>query len=101
VYSLHGVLPSADYECWCLFVSACRLLCQLAITRQEIGLAHELTVKLCKCFEELYGRECCTPNMHMACHFRNNLLDYGPLAAFCAFSFERYNGSLENTKMSW
>ena len=27
VYSLHGVLPSADYECWCFIVSACQLLC--------------------------------------------------------------------------
>ena len=52
-------------------------------------------VKFCKTFEELYGFQMCTPNMHMACHFKDCILDYGPISAFWCFSFERYNGTME------
>ena len=101
LYSLVDVLPTHDYQCWCLFVDACRLLCQLVITEQEILAAHELITKFCKKFEELYGPQHCTPNMHLACHIKSCMLDYGPLSAFWAFSFERFNGTLEHTKISW
>ena len=101
VYSLNGILPPEDYACWCLFVSACHLFCQLTITDQEVNHAHELILKYCKCFQNLYGPERCTPNMHMVCHICDNIYDYGPLSAFWAFSFERYNGTLEQTKLSW
>jgi len=37
----------------------------------------------------------------MAYHLRDNLTDYGPLAAFCGYSFEWYNGILETIKISW
>ena len=39
--------------------------------------------------------------MHLACHLRESLIDYGPLAAFWAYSFEHYNGALESIKTSW
>ena len=37
----------------------------------------------------------------MACHVCDCVLDYSPLAAFWAFSFERYYGTLESMKISW
>jgi hypothetical protein len=37
----------------------------------------------------------------MACHLRENLLDFGPLSAFWCFPFERYNGILEQINTSW
>ena len=101
VYALHKVIPDADYDCWCLFVDACRALCQLTISPQKIEEAHLSIVNYCEKFAELYGKEACTPNMHMACHLRSCMLDYGPLAAFWAFSFERYNGTLEGLQKSW
>ena len=101
VYALRGVLPEDDYRCWCVFVDACRILCQLTITTDEVHDAHCLIVAYCNRFVELYGPMECTPNMHMACHLQTNLLDYGPLAAFWAFSFERYNGTLEGLQKSW
>ena len=77
IASLVDVLPTHDYQCWCLFVDACRLLCQLVITEQEILAAHGLITKFCKKFEELYGPQHCTPNMHLACHIKSCMLDYG------------------------
>ena len=101
IYSLKGVLPEPHYSCWCIFVQACTLICQLFVTHEDIKEAHHLIIAFCKEFQKLYGKEYCTPNMHMACHIRDNMIDYGPLAAFWAFSFERYNGTLERTKLSW
>lgn len=34
--------------------------------------------------------------MHIACHIRECIEDYGPIHGFWLFSFERYNGLLEN-----
>lgn len=101
VYSLHGVIPDDDYQCWLIFVDACRHLCQLTITRNDVELAHKKVIQFCKRFQELYGEETCTPNMHMVCHLKSCMLDYGPLAAFWAFAFERYNGTLEGLQKSW
>ena len=101
VYALDGILPPEDFHCWCLFVKACMLTCQLVITDEDIQHAHETLLQFCNEFQTLYGKECCTPNMHMACHLSDNLRDYGPLAAFWGYSFERYNGILESIKTSW
>ena len=57
--------------------------------------------EFCKEFEIIFGPEVCTPNMHMACHLKDCMSDYGLLSAFWCFSFERYNGVLENMNLSW
>ena len=101
LYSLHGVLPDSHYKCWCLFVDACRLLCLPVVTESQINAAHSRLVDYCKTFESLYGPEHCTPNMHMACHLKECMLDYGPLSSFWCFAFERYNGTLEGVQKSW
>ena len=100
-FALHKVLPDRDYKCWLLLVEVCKLLCQSTITRTEVVHAHQLILKFCITFQELYGNNACTPNMHMACHLKDCLLDYGPLQAFWCFSFERYNGALEGMSLSW
>ena len=95
VYTLDRILPSQHFHCWCLFVKACMFICQLIITDEDIEQSHQILLQFCREFQDLYGKECCTPNMHMACHLRDNLKDYGPLAAFWAFSVERYNSTLK------
>ena len=47
--------------------------------------------------EQLYGKKFLTCNMHLHCHLREVLLDYGPVFGFWLFSFERYNGHLGST----
>lgn len=101
VYALYKVIPEEHYKCWCLFVDGCQILCRLTITPEEITDAQHYIVEFCKTFEVLYGKEACTPNMHIACHLQQCLLDYGSLATFGAFSFERYNGLLEGLQKSW
>ena len=44
-----------------------------------------LLLQFCKKFEILYGKEKCTPNMHMHCHLKYSILDVGPLYSFWCF----------------
>ena len=100
-YILYGILPNADFECWCYFVEACQLVCQPIINTYQIVKSHDLLVRFCTTYEQLYGRERCTPNMHMSCHLKDIMLDYGPVHGFWCFSLERYNGVLEAMQKSW
>ena len=39
--------------------------------------------------------------MHMACHIKECMLDYGPPSSFWCFAFEPFNGTLEGVQKSW
>ena len=91
---LKGLLPDAHYVCWLLYVRACSILSQRALKQSDINTADLLLLTFCKKFELLYGKEKCTPNMHLHLHLKDCLMDYGPSHAFWCFSFERYNGML-------
>ena len=95
LFALNNVLPFRDYRCWLYFVKSCKLLCQSVITRDEVMASHAFLVQFCKTFQELYGADKC---MHMSCHSKDCVLHYGSL--WC-FSFQRYNGMLERTSISW
>ena len=92
--SLFKILSSEHLECWRHYVLACRLLCQRSISLSQISLADALIVQFCKRFELIYGKNHVTPNMHVHCHLKEVLLDYGPVYGFWLFSFERMNGVL-------
>ena len=65
---LKEVLPEPHYQCWCLFREACCLLLQKSIQTHELRLADTKLIEFCKAYEALYGKEKCTPNMHMHAH---------------------------------
>ena len=97
VYSpvvLKGIISDADLQCWLLFVRACAIISQRIVKQDDVATADLLLLNFCKKFEQLYGREMCTPNIHLHLHIKDCLLDYGPSHAFWCFSFERYNGLL-------
>ena len=98
LYSPHvllNILPERDYQCWCYFVDAWQFVCQPIQSKEQIVMAHDLIIKFCTLFERIYGKDKCTPNMHMVCHLRNIMLDYSPVHGYWCLSFERYNGMLE------
>ena len=70
-------------------------------TAEQVARAHGMLVRFCEQFENNYGTEYCTPDMHMACHLQQCILDYGPLSSFWCFPYERYNGLLEGLQKSW
>ena len=96
IICLHGLLPADVLECWRHFVLACRLLCQTELKRDDIIIADALILKFCQRMERMFGKEVITPNMHMSCHLKDCILDYGPLNHFWLFAFERFNGILSH-----
>lgn len=93
-YILSTVLPKAHYDCWMIFVAACRLMCGRTISRHELKQADKMLIQFCKTVESLYSKEFITPNMHLHGHLVECIEDFGPVYAFWCFSFERYNGIL-------
>ncbi len=45
----------------------------------EVTIADTLLLQFCRRNEILFGKETITPNMHMSCHLRECILDYGPI----------------------
>lgn len=94
IICLHGMLPPDALECWRHFVLACRLLCKSELKQDDVTIADALILQFCCRTERMFGKDVITPNMHMSCHLRDCILDYGPLIHFWLFAFERFNGIL-------
>ena len=94
MFCLKDLLPESHLRCWQTFVLACQYLCMPILSKTDILKADLLFVKFGERFERLYGKKAVTPNMHLHCHLKECVLDYGPLHAFWCFSFERFNGIL-------
>ena len=95
-YGLFGILPAADFECWRKFVKACHILNASVITADKVEEGHQLLISFCEDVEHIYGQEAVTINMHLHKHLKDCILDYGPIASFWLYAFERYNGMLGN-----
>ena len=52
---------------------------QLHVSTHDILLADALLMQFCKRIERMYGSSVITPNMHLHCHIRQCLEDYGPV----------------------
>ena len=94
--ALYDILKDNNLECWRHFVLACRILTRKEIHTPQIVTADALLLQFCKRAEQLYGKSVVTPNMHMHCHLRLCVEDYGPSHGFWLFAFERCNGILGN-----
>lgn len=93
---LFEVIDSNHLECWRHFVLACRLLCRKIITITDVNMADALLLQFCRRVEQTYGKSAITPNMHLHCHLRDVILDFGPIYSFWLFSYERFNGILQH-----
>ena len=67
----------------------------------DLNKADDLLLQFCRQFEDLYGREKCTPNMHLHCHIRETIINYGPVYTTWCFAFERFNGIFESFQKNW
>ena len=97
IYSLvvlKTILPEEHYLCWLSFVQACNLLCSRAISQAAVNNFNAHLLAFCNAFQQLYGAQYCTPNMHFHCHLKECINDYGPANAFWLFACERLNGYL-------
>lgn len=89
---LHDILPHDLFQCWQHFVLACRILCRKQITTEQLKLGDALLLQFCRRTQRIFGNSSVTPNMHMHCHLRSCIEDYGPMHGFWFYAYERYNG---------
>ena len=89
IYSLTDLIPKVHLECFRKFVIACHYLCRRIISKNDIEIAHSFLRQFCIQFQNLYGNDRVTPNMHLHCHIKECIFDYGPVYSFWLFSFER------------
>ena len=92
--ALYGIIPLEQLECWRQFVLACRILCKCQLSSEDIALSDALLLQFCRRSQHIYGNSFITPNIHLHCHLKEAVEDYGPVFGFWLFSFERYNGIL-------
>lgn len=100
LFALRDRLCTEDLECWRHFVLASRLLTQVQLSSSDLQLADAFLLQFCRRVERMYGASVITPNMHLHCHIRQCVEDYGPVYNFWLFSYERYNGILESFPFS-
>ena len=94
--ALKGAIPSNHLNCWLMYVQACKLLCTRTINKSTAKTADLYLRNFCLIFEDLYGAEHCTINIHLHLHLLDCIYDYSPLYGWWCFAFERYNGMLGN-----
>lgn len=82
---LRGFLVGDHLECWRHFVLASRIICSPTITKTQLIVADTLLLRFCERVVRLYGEKIATPNMHLHCHLRECIEDYGPVHSFWCF----------------
>ena len=94
IYCLKDTVHVPDKECLRKFVLACQYLSRRIISKRDVTVADTLLQQFCLSCENLYREDRVTPNMHLHCHLKECIFDFGPIYSFWLFSFERYNGIL-------
>ena len=94
LYSLKGVIPHRDYDCWLMFVKICSELCRKQILLSDLESIDQKIEEFCIKFENLYGKSALSPNIHLMGHITDCIRDHGPVYAFWVYAFERMNGVL-------
>ena len=61
--------------------------CHHIISLNDIAGADKLIIEFCQMFEELYGEDECTLNLHLYCHLSTCIVNYGPTPTFWLFGF--------------
>ena len=92
--ALKEIIPDQHYKLWWVFVQACLLISLRAITHTNVMRLDSILISFCKQFEQIYGEDACTPNLHLHGHLKECYLNYGPSGSLWLFAFERLNGIL-------
>lgn len=91
---LKGKLNKRYYDHFLLLVRAVHILSQSEIKAEEIDLAETYLLKFVLEFEDLYGLEKCSFNVHQLLHLARFVRMWGPLWFWSAFPFKDGNGFL-------
>lgn len=85
---LEGLLDYKLLKHFKLLSAAIYMLLRTKISSTELNEAHQMLVAFADEFEELYGREAVTMNIHLLRHYKESVINSGPLWATSLFGFE-------------
>lgn len=91
---LEGLIESRQLEHFKLLSAAVYKLLKNKISMTELDQAHEMLVKFADDFEIIYGLEAVTMNIHMVRHYKESVMNNGPLWASSMFAFEQNIGAI-------
>lgn len=94
-------LAGSHFANWMTFVSAVRLLAAPSISLTDLNHAHKKLLAFGATTAALYKPYRVTPNMHLHCHLKECILDFGPAYAFWLYSFERFNGVMKKVNINY
>lgn len=84
---LKGILRKQYYKNWLLLVELVYILSSESISEEDLCHCEEVAVHFIILFEELYGKEHVTFNIHLCCHLSDSVRNWGPLWTHSAFVF--------------
>ena len=90
VFILKDQLPQEFYFHMLLYILFLRLLSQDEIDECDIELSYKLIHNFVKSYENLYGTQDLTFNLHAHLHLPVQVHQYGPINKCSAFAFEGY-----------
>ncbi|XP_059203360.1 uncharacterized protein LOC131982778 isoform X2 [Centropristis striata] len=91
---LPGILQPTYLNHYFYLSFGIHILLQESISQHDLQLAHESLVRFVEDMKVLYGEENVSFNCHQLIHLTESVLNWGPLWAKSAFSFEENNGFL-------
>jgi len=93
---LKGILPHTHYTHWALLVDCVSILLGKEISLAQLVYCERGLVQFVSDFENLYGKQHLSFNVHQTLHLVQSVRDWGPLWSHSAFLFESYNSVLLN-----
>jgi len=88
LYVLHGTLPSKYFAHYLLLVEGISKLLLNSISIADLDAAENYLHLFVSQFQELYGIEFMTYNIHFLQHAASSVRDWGPLWSYSNFMFE-------------
>ena len=88
---LFGILPQPFFGHLLLLVEGVFLLTSSSISRQDLNKAEACLSQYVFQFEELYGKQHLTYNVHQLLHLTKTVTDWGPLSSYSSYTFEGFN----------
>ena len=93
---LIDILPVEFYNHFVLLTKAIFLMLKETISQRDLFDASQYLKTFVADFENLYGAQHCTYNMHQLLHVTDCVRNFGPLWGYSAYSFENFNGILQH-----
>lgn len=94
-YALKGLLDSKLVIHFDLLSRATYMLSGTHITHSEVQIANKMLNRFSDEFEQYYGRDAVTINVHLLRHYANVVFNTGPLWCHSLFTFESNMGELK------